>query len=177
MRMGLDGELGLIVAGCQRAGFPEQTERLVLSVAANQASIGLQQARLVSEKRAAAIELERHVARRTAELAAANEQLRKEIASRSSAEEDLRSSEENYRLLVETASDAIVSIDDKGSIVFTNPAIGTVFGYDPTELAGKPLTVLMPEYMRELHKGGFTRYLATGQTAYKLAGHRTNRTS
>ena len=72
-------------------------------------------------------------------------------------------SEEKYRLLVETASDAIVSIDDKGSIVFANPAIGTVFGYDPTEVMGKPLTLLMPEYMRKVHEGGFTRYLATGQ--------------
>jgi len=72
-------------------------------------------------------------------------------------------SEEKYRLLVETASDAIVSIDDKGSIVFANPAIATVFGYDPTEVMGKPLTLLMPEYMRKVHEGGFTRYLATGQ--------------
>ena len=72
-------------------------------------------------------------------------------------------SEEKYRLLVETASDAIVSIDDKGMIVFANPAIATVFGYEPTEVMGKPLTILMPEYMRKLHEGGFTRYLATGQ--------------
>ncbi len=72
-------------------------------------------------------------------------------------------SEENYRLLVDTASDAIVSIDDKGMIVFANPAIATVFGYEPSEVMGKPLTILMPEYMRKLHEGGFTRYLATGQ--------------
>ncbi len=72
-------------------------------------------------------------------------------------------SEENYRLLVDTASDAIVSIDDKGMIVFANPAIATVFGYEPSEVMGKPLTILMPEYMRKLHEGGFTRYLTTGQ--------------
>ena len=72
-------------------------------------------------------------------------------------------SEERYRVVVETASDAVVSIDDKGSIVFANPATATIFGYDPAELAGKPLTLLMPEYMRELHQTGFKRYLATGQ--------------
>jgi PAS domain S-box-containing protein len=72
-------------------------------------------------------------------------------------------SEEKYRLLVETANDAIVSIDDKGTIVFANPAIATVFGYEPSEVMGKPLTLLMPEYMRKLHEDGFTRYLATGQ--------------
>jgi PAS domain S-box-containing protein len=76
--------------------------------------------------------------------------------------EDLRF-QEKYRLLVETASDAIVSIDVNGSIVFANPAFTTVFGYDPTELIGKPLTLLMPEYMRRPHESGFSRYLATGQ--------------
>jgi PAS domain S-box-containing protein len=116
----------------------------------------------VSEKKAAAIKPERHLAQRTAELAATNDQPG-ELAGSRSAEEDLRSSEENYRLLVETAGDAIVSIDDKGSIEFANPAIATVFGYDPAELIGKPLTRLMPESMRELHEAGFARYLATGR--------------
>ncbi|MFZ0286235.1 MAG: PAS domain S-box protein [Terriglobales bacterium] len=72
-------------------------------------------------------------------------------------------SEERYRVVVEAASDAVVSIDDKGLIVFANLATATIFGYDPPELAGKPLTLLMPEYMRELHQAGFKRYLATGQ--------------
>jgi len=72
-------------------------------------------------------------------------------------------SEERYRVVVETASDAVVSIDDEGSIVFANPATATIFGYNPAELAGKPLTLLMPEYMRELHQAGLKRYLATGQ--------------
>ena len=40
--LGLQGEIGEIVAGSERADFPRQTERLILSVAANQASIGLQ---------------------------------------------------------------------------------------------------------------------------------------
>jgi len=72
-------------------------------------------------------------------------------------------SDERYRVVVETASDAVVSIDDRGLIVFANPAAATIFGYKPTALLGKPLTLLMPEYMRELHRNGFERYLATGQ--------------
>ncbi|HEV2398180.1 MAG TPA: PAS domain S-box protein [Candidatus Sulfotelmatobacter sp.] len=71
-------------------------------------------------------------------------------------------SEERYRVVVETASDAVVGVDDAGSIVFANPATSTIFGYDPADLFGKPLTVLMPEYMRDLHNSGFERYLATG---------------
>ena len=78
-------------------------------------------------------------------------------------ESALRYSEENYRLLVETAPDAVISIDEHGAILFANPATMRIFGYDPTELIGKPLTILMPEFLRKLHEKGFSRYLATGQ--------------
>jgi PAS domain S-box-containing protein len=72
-------------------------------------------------------------------------------------------SEERYRLVLETASDAVVSIDHSGIIRVANPAIKRIFGYEPEELIGRPLTTLMPEFMRQLHETGFKRYLATGQ--------------
>ncbi len=78
-------------------------------------------------------------------------------------ESALRYSEENYRLVVETAPDAVISIDERGEILFANPATARIFDYDPTELMGRPLTVLMPEFLRKLHEKGFSRYLATGQ--------------
>jgi PAS domain S-box-containing protein len=162
MRMGRGGELGLIVAGSQRAGFPEETEKLVLTVAANQASIGLQQALLLNEEKRVASELDRRVAQRTAELAATNEVLRMEIAERERAEEELKRSEARYRLVVEAASDAVIGIDEGGMIALANPATKSVFGYEPAELIGKPLTVLMPEAMRPLHQAGYKRYLYTG---------------
>ena len=37
-------------------------------------------------------------------------------------ESALRYSEENYRLVVETAPDAVISIDERGTILFANPA-------------------------------------------------------
>jgi PAS domain S-box-containing protein len=161
--LGLQGEIGVIVAGSERADFPQQTERLILSVAANQASIGLQEARLRSEQKRVASELDLRVAQRTTELAAANEELRKEIADRKHAEEDLRSSEEKHRVIVEAAHDAVVSMDEKGAILLANPATRRIFGYDPVELVGKPMTVLMPEMMRKPHENGYKRYLATGK--------------
>lgn len=78
-------------------------------------------------------------------------------------ESALRYSEENYRLVVETAPDAVISIDERGAILFANPATMRLFGYGPTELIGRPLTVLMPEFLRKLHEKGFSRYLSTGQ--------------
>ncbi len=161
--LGIQGEIGVIVAGSERADFPQQTEKLILSVAANQASIGLQEAWLRSEQKRVASELDRRVAQRTTELAAANEELRKEIANRKHAEEDRRSSEEKHRVIVEAANDAVVSMDETGAILLANPATKRIFGYDPIEIVGKPLTVLMPEMMRKLHENGFKRYLATGK--------------
>ena len=76
LQLGIEGTLGLIVAGSQRPDFPQQTERLVMRVAANQVAIMLQQAQFVSEQRRIARELDQHVAEKTRELAAANEQLR-----------------------------------------------------------------------------------------------------
>ena len=77
--LGIEGELGLIVAGSQRPGFPEQTENLVLSVAANQLAIGLEQALRLNEQRRVASELDRRVAERTRELAAANKELQLQV--------------------------------------------------------------------------------------------------
>jgi PAS domain S-box-containing protein len=161
--LGLQSEIGIIVVGSERADFPRQTEKLILSVAANQASIGLQEARLRSEQKRIANELDRRVAQRTIELASANEELRKEIADRKHAEEDLRSSEEKHRVIVEAANDAVVSMDERGAILLANPATKRIFGYDAVEIVGKPMTMLMPEMMRNLHENGFKRYLATGK--------------
>src|SRR5207302_2511629 len=93
LRLGLQDEIGVVVAGSQRADFPAQTERLLLSVAANQAAIGLQEARLLSEQKRVARELDLRVAQRTRELAAANAELKREMAERERAEEKLRQDE------------------------------------------------------------------------------------
>ena len=77
--LGLQGELGVIVAAAERTDFPRQTETLLLSVAANQASIGLQEAWFRSQQKRIADELDQRVAQRTAELAAANSELQLQV--------------------------------------------------------------------------------------------------
>jgi PAS domain S-box-containing protein len=86
-----------------------------------------------------------------------------DIEDRKRAEQELQVSEEKHRVIVEAASDAVISMDESGGILLANPATARIFGYDPVELIGKPLTVLMPEFMRKLHEAGFRRYLATGE--------------
>ena len=74
--LGVRGEIGVIVAGSERADFPGETEALVMSVAANQAAMWFLEAHHSSERRRIASALDRIVEQRTRELAAANEELR-----------------------------------------------------------------------------------------------------
>jgi PAS domain S-box-containing protein len=85
-----------------------------------------------------------------------------DITERKKEESARRFSEERYRVVVETANDAVISTDETGRILFANSATSRVFGYDSTELIGEPLTTLMPEYIRQVHETGFRRYLETG---------------
>src|SRR6266436_9134806 len=74
--LGLQDEVGVLVAGSRRADFPTDIERLLLRVAANQAAIGLQEARRSGDQKRVAEALERRVAERTSQLTAVNEELR-----------------------------------------------------------------------------------------------------
>jgi len=164
LRLGLQGEIGVIVAGSQRADFPGQTERLLLSVAANQAAIGLQEARLLSEQKRVAAELDQRVAQRTRELAAANEKLRQE-------EKELKRSEARKAAILDSALDCIVTIDHEGRITEFNPAAERTFGYRRDEVVGNHLAdVIIPPSLREKHRRGLARYLATGEA--RMLGRR-----
>ncbi len=64
---------------------------------------------------------------------------------------------------VESAVEAIATIDATGTIEFVNPAIEHLFGYRADELIGKNVSVLMPSPYREEHDGYLHRFLRTGQ--------------
>jgi PAS domain S-box-containing protein len=181
--LGLQGELGVIVAAAERRDFPRQTETLLLSVAANQASIGLQEARLLSHQKRLASELDRRVMQRTAELATANEELKKELAERRLVEErlgqeewELKRSEVHKAAIVDSALDCIVTIDHEGCITEFNPAAERTFGHRRDEVLGKHLAdVIIPPSLREKHRHGFARYLATGEA--RVLGRRVEMTA
>src|SRR5712692_1495445 len=78
--LGLQNEGGVLVAGSRRADFPTEVERLLLRVAANQAGIGLQEARRSGEQKRIAEMLEQRVAERTRRLTAVNDELRRSEA-------------------------------------------------------------------------------------------------
>jgi PAS domain S-box-containing protein len=71
--------------------------------------------------------------------------------------------ETQYRMITETARDAIITIDETSTIRFVNNASSSLFGYSHDELIGKPLTMLMPASFHALHQSGLARYIATGE--------------
>ena len=82
---------------------------------------------------------------------------------RAAAEEKLRESETRFRTLAETASDAIITIDADSTIIYVNRAAENIFGYTVEEMLGQDLTMLMPEYLRHVHRAGLERYVQTGK--------------
>jgi PAS domain S-box-containing protein len=86
-----------------------------------------------------------------------------------------------FRVVAETATDAIVTIDEQSTILFVNRAAERIFGYAISEMMHQPVTMLMPQYLREAHRTSVGAYLQTGQkhfswTVNKLTGlHRSGR--
>jgi PAS domain S-box-containing protein len=132
--LGVQREIGVIVAGSRRSDFPRDTEALLLGIAANQAVIGLQQARLLSEQKRVADELDQSVAQRTAELAEANEVLRKEVAERRRAEEALAARKRTLRLIVDGIPGFVALLTPAGEVELVNPQLVEYCGRTLEEL-------------------------------------------
>ena len=98
------------------------------------------------------------------EVRQANADLRREMAERQQTELALRASEERFRAITETASEAIISADQRGVIVSWNAGAQAVFGYEAAEALGMPLTRLIPPRYRAAHTAAFARWAATGRS-------------
>lgn len=85
------------------------------------------------------------------------------VAERKRTEAALAQSEGRYSAVVETAHDAVITIDPSSKILYVNAAAERIFGYRVSEMMGQELTLLMPEHLRPLHKMALGRYLETGK--------------
>jgi PAS domain S-box-containing protein len=104
----------------------------------------------------------------------------RDVTERKRAEAALRKSEGRNRAVVDTATDAILTMSTNGLISSFNPAAERIFGYSAGEVIRQPLRTLMPERFREPHEAGFRRYLEGGEAhvvgkgPVELAGLRKN---
>ena len=77
------------------------------------------------------------------------------------------------RSILETAADAIIVIDVKGSIHVFNRAAERTFGYSADEVVGKNISMLMPEPHRSAHDGYLDNYVRTGEAKVIGIGRET----
>jgi diguanylate cyclase (GGDEF)-like protein/PAS domain S-box-containing protein len=80
------------------------------------------------------------------------------------AKDELRKSEARYRAVVNTASDAIITITPDGIIHSFNRGAERIFGYRAEEVIGQLFTLIMPERFREQCMLGLRRYLETHES-------------
>ncbi len=92
--------------------------------------------------------LEELVEKRTHELHNSTEHLQQEMTERQHADQSLRVSEQQYRLLAENVADGIGIIQD-GKLVFVNDALATMLGYTTRQLLGKDAFDLVHDAYRD----------------------------
>lgn len=86
-----------------------------------------------------------------------------QFIKRKEAEEALQQSLELYRNLADSASDAIITIDESSNILLANQAAESIFGYPATELKGQSVSMLVPEHFRIQYEHTVAGYLETGK--------------
>jgi PAS domain S-box-containing protein len=126
--LGPDSSLGTVIVGSRNLDFPAQTETLLLDVATNQAAIGLQHARLLSDQKRRAAEVDRRIVLRPSELAATNVRLETEVAERRHDEEALRDKEREARLIIDSMPAGAAIMTSDGEVEFVNDPITKYFG-------------------------------------------------
>lgn len=68
----------------------------------------------------------------------------------------------HLQAIFESAIDGIITIDEKGIIETVNPAAAAIFGYQPREIIGQNIRILMPSPYRQRHNGYIQHYIETG---------------
>jgi len=87
-----------------------------------------------------------------------------DISERKKTEEALRQSQQMTSLIMNSALDAIVSMNSAGTITVWTPQAEKIFGWSKEEIIGKKVVeTIIPVYNRERYEKGLGLYLKTGQ--------------
>jgi adenylate cyclase len=105
----------------------------------------------------------------------------RDISERAEMTRALAMSERRMEAILESANDAIISIDGRGRVVLWNPRAAEMFGYSADDMKGEPMSAVIPERFREAHAEGIARVTSGGEhhvigRTVELAGvHRDGR--
>jgi PAS domain S-box-containing protein len=71
----------------------------------------------------------------------------------------LAEAQNRFRLVVEANTNGLLVADRSSRIVLVNPALERMFGYEPGEMLGQPLEILLPENVKWLHGEQFSNFM------------------
>ncbi|WP_197528973.1 PAS domain S-box protein [Aeoliella mucimassa] len=89
--------------------------------------------------------------------------LASDVTTRVVGNEKRREREARLQAILDTAVEAIITIDERGRCESINAAVEKMFGYTAEELLGNNISVLMPEPFHSEHDGYLTKYMHTGE--------------
>ena len=69
--------------------------------------------------------------------------------------------------IVEHTQEAVIFADCEGMIRLWNTGAEAIFGYTAAEVLGQSLELVIPARLRDQHRNGFRRVMATGVTPYE----------
>lgn len=86
-----------------------------------------------------------------------------DISARKRAEAEVRTSEARRAATMQASLDAILTVDARGAITEFNPAAEQMFDHRREDVLGREIAdVIIPPSLRDRHRQGMARYLATG---------------
>ena len=85
-----------------------------------------------------------------------------DITDRKMAAQQLHENAERLRAILDTASDAIITVDSQGNINSVNQATEALFGYTSAELSGSNVSTLMPKQIRSGSESITSRFISPG---------------
>ncbi len=87
----------------------------------------------------------------------------RDISERKKAESQIKEEAARVLAVMNTVLDGLITIDEKGIVQTFNPASVRIFGYQPEEVIGHNVKMLMPEPYHSRHDGYLKNYLSTGE--------------
>jgi PAS domain S-box-containing protein len=94
----------------------------------------------------------------------------RDVGERLRAETLLARSEARLRGILDSAMDAIITVDERQHVVLFNNAAETMFGWSHDEAIGAPLATFIPERFRSAHVEHVERFGTTGATSRRMGG-------
>jgi PAS domain S-box-containing protein len=87
-----------------------------------------------------------------------------QFIARTRVEQEMRDSEARSRAILESAQDAIITMDHRGTVTEFNAAAERMFGHLRADVLGREMAdLLIPGNLRDEHRQGLQRYLSTGK--------------